>query len=152
MSIPKIIFDNYTTETTTSIVSNIESVLCNLESQLDRIISIENKLDKLESQLDRIISIENKLDKLESQLDRIISIENKLDKTNEKLEKLEEVININKNIDIKIDKLIGSTKSLIAYFNTLDMRELNYNIRSYSVKHTLPTNFVPERSKLDENI
>lgn len=57
------------------------------------------------------------------------------------------------NIDHKLEKLIQSHKSLIAYFGSIngrDVRDLNYKIRSYASKNRLPPiSFVPERIKTD---
>lgn len=51
-------------------------------------------------------------------------------------------------LDDKLDKVIQSQKSLIAYFtaiNDRDARDLNYKLRSYSSKKIAPVGFVPER-------
>nr|QBK87134.1 MAG: hypothetical protein LCMAC201_00360 [Marseillevirus LCMAC201] len=53
------------------------------------------------------------------------------------------------DLDVKLEKLIESNKSLIAYFgamNERDARDLNYRIRGFSSnKHLPPTSFVPAR-------
>lgn len=67
---------------------------------------------------------------------RFDEIEGKLD---QRLDQLEN----------KLDKIMQSYKSLIKYFNemhNMDMRELNYNIRSFYTKGNPPVNFVPERA------
>lgn len=53
------------------------------------------------------------------------------------------------DLDNKLDKLIQSNKSLIAYFSAIsdrDARNLNYRIRTYASKnnHLPPASFVPE--------
>ncbi len=68
---------------------------------------------------------------------RVEELENKM------LPKLEEM-------DRKLDKLIQSNKSLIAYFSAVsnrDARDLNYRIRGFSSKskHLSPVSFVPDR-------
>ena len=70
----------------------------------------------------------------------------------ELLEKLK-IMEVNlARLDAKMDKIIESNKSLIAYFSTMsdhDIRDLNYKIRSYSAKtkQLPPVAFVPERMK-----
>ena len=53
------------------------------------------------------------------------------------------------DLDNKLEKLIESNKSLIAYFSAMnerDARDLNYRIRGFSSnKHLPPTSFVPTR-------
>jgi len=68
----------------------------------------------------------------------------------QRVEALEqEIIPKLKDMDNKLEKLIQSHKSLIAYFAVNNSaRDLNYKIRSYSSKGSMmpPTGFVPERS------
>jgi len=53
------------------------------------------------------------------------------------------------DLDYKLEKLIESNKSLIAYFSAMndrDARDLNYRIRGFSSKnHLPPSKFVPDR-------
>lgn len=84
--------------------------------------------------------------------DKVDEMETKINEIHSKLEHLENsVIPKITELDKKLDRLINSNKSLIAYFSAIndrDVRELNYRIRGFSSKKKQipPVNFVPERS------
>ena len=75
-----------------------------------------------------------------SELPQEVPIEQRIEKIASQLE----------DMNNKLEKLIQSHKSFIAYFsaiNDTDARDLNYKIRSYSNKTNQlpPVNFVPDR-------
>jgi predicted nucleic acid-binding Zn-ribbon protein len=84
---------------------------------------------------------EQKTDPEEQSLNqRVQVLEESINKLNDRLE----------TIHKKLDRLIESNKSLIAYFSSVsdrDIRDLNFKIRGYSSKHMAPIGFVPEKSK-----
>ena len=59
--------------------------------------------------------------------------------------KLDELVSRMEKLETKLDKLIESNKSMIAYFSARDTRDLNYNIRGYKKGAIPPIGFVPER-------
>ena len=86
--------------------------------------------------------------------DQITQQNSQIEILSKRVENLEQyIIPKMDDMDNKLEKLIQSHKSLIAYFGSVsgrDTRELNYKIRSYASKNKLPpTSFVPERMKTD---
>lgn len=81
------------------------------------------------------------------------NLEKQIKDLNERLSNLEKDVNKKlEKIDNNLDKLLQSHKSLIEYFYTMnnhDIRNLNYNLREFSVKgnQSLPMTFVPTKSK-----
>lgn len=69
--------------------------------------------------------------------DRLDAIQKQLDSIDKKLDELNN----------KINKVMQSNKSLIAYYEATNARDLNYKIRSYSSKSNPqpPVNFIPDR-------
>jgi hypothetical protein len=86
-------------------------------------------------------------DKIEKKLDILYEIIIKIDNQQNILNNF--IINEIKQVNNKLEKIIESNKSLIAYFNAInqrDIRELNYKIRGYSSKNFPAINFVKEKS------
>lgn len=110
---------------------------CEIQEELK---SVHKKLDEIEKKITQSGKIEEACLRLETKCKQN---EGKLNQMNLSIEdKLEQ-------LELKLDKITQSYKSLLKYFNemhTMDMRELNYNIRSFYTKGNPPVNFVPDRT------
>ena len=124
--------------------NDMDHIKVDIDNILSKLLVFEQDTDTNCAQIiDEVRQLQSKLENTS------LRLEAKCKESGEKIDKVEAKIDQKlEQLENKLDKITQSYKSLLKYFNemhNLDMRELNYNIRSFYTKGIPPVNFVPER-------